>query len=54
VQQIEYTDTYALIRFLEKVYTNYLEFSRQDSAEWALKVIDFARTWHGESAVDFS
>ncbi len=29
VQQIEYTDTYALTLFLQKVYSKFLEFSHQ-------------------------
>jgi hypothetical protein len=54
LQEINYTDIYATIRFLQKIYTNWLQFSRQDVSKPSLDIIDFARTWEGTSAADFS
>jgi hypothetical protein len=53
-QQIDYSDIYAVFRFLQKIYTNWLEFSRQNVSKPSLDMIDFARTWGGTSVADFS
>ena len=54
MQEIDYTDIYCSIRFLQKIYTNWLQYSRQKSSESSLKLIDYAREWKGGSADEFS
>ncbi len=54
IQEIEYADIYAVIRFLQKVYTNCLQYSRQNSSKASLSVIDYARNWDGRSAEEIS
>jgi hypothetical protein len=40
IQEIEYADIYAVIRFLQKIYTNWLQYSRQNASKASLSVID--------------
>ena len=54
MQEIDYTDIYGSIRFLQKIYTNWLQYSRQKSSESSLKLIDYAREWKGGNADEFS
>ena len=54
IQEIDYADIYAVIRFLQKIYTNWLQYSRQNSSKASLSIIDYARNWDGRSAEEFS
>jgi hypothetical protein len=54
IQEIEYAYIYALNQFLQKIYTNWLQYSRQNSSKASLSVIDYARNWDGRSAEEFS
>jgi hypothetical protein len=50
IQEIECANIYAVIRFLQKIYTNWLQYSRQNSSKASLSVIDYAQNWDGKSA----
>ena len=54
LQEIKYTDTYGPIRFLQKIYTNWIQYSRQESSESSLTLIDYVREWKGGNAEEFS
>jgi len=51
---IDRTDPFCTIRFLQRIYTKYLEYASMNSAEFTTSILDRARSWTGGNADEFT
>jgi hypothetical protein len=50
---IDCTDPFFVIRFLQSIYTNYLDYVNKNSGNLITEILDKCRPWNGGDAVDY-
>jgi hypothetical protein len=51
--KIDHTDPYFVFRFLQSVYTNYLDHVKKNNGNLVTKILDKSRAWKGGSAAEY-
>ncbi len=47
------TDPYFVFRFLQSIYTNYLDHFKKNNGNLAIKILGKSRAWKGFSAAEY-
>ena len=50
---IDRTDPFFVIRFLQSIYTNYLDYVNKNSGNLITEILDKCRSWNGGDAADY-
>ena len=51
--KIDCTDPFCVFRFLQSVYTNYLDHVKKNDGKLVTKILDIGRAWKGGSAAEY-
>jgi hypothetical protein len=53
MMKIDRTDPFFVFRFLQSVYTNYLDHVKKNNGKLVTKILDMSRAWKGGSSAEY-